>query len=287
LIKLVEQKKQSLAELANSWITEKVKSKYDYSTATSRQQDIQNFMNANKDKISEEQFKTKTIRDSFMPQLKKVLARFNIDPKTLGLDSKKKLKYNPKINATITPDPQSGKTDESPKEKPKQIQTGVIDPNTGQQMVVPEVFDEQAVSAVFSALFLTFRMAVPDMELLTDEEKVTLGKLWKPCFNLYFSQEKWAVIGIPFLATLGIAMPKILEGRKKGKIRKSKEEGLNRQKEIDHKNETQQEEIDKAKKQNETKPPEIIPENKPSIGQPSTEITPATPPTLPKETKQD
>ena len=285
---MVDQKKQSLAELTNNWITEKVKAKYDYSTATSRQQDIQNFMQAHKSQISEEQFKLKTVRDSFIPQLKKVYNRFDIDPKSLGLD-KKKLKYNPKINSTITPDPQSGKTDTSPKEKPTgQIKTGVIDPNTGQQMVVPEIFDEQAVSAVFSALFLTFRLAVPDMELLTDNEKESLGKIWKPAFNMYFSNEKWAMLGIPTIATLGIALPKILEGRKKGKIRKSKEEGLLRQKEIDGKNETQQQQIDKAKKENQTKPPEIIPENKPSIGQISTEITPTkTTLTLPKETKEN
>ena len=49
--------------------------------------------------------------------------------------------------------------------------------------------------------------------------------------------ENWAIIGIPFLATLGIFIPKIVEARKKKKIRESKEEGLEKQKEIDSKNE--------------------------------------------------
>jgi len=71
-LKLSAKPKQSLAELCNIWISEKVKAKFDYSSATSRQLDIQNFMKAHKSQIPPEQYKTKTIRDSFMPQLKKV-----------------------------------------------------------------------------------------------------------------------------------------------------------------------------------------------------------------------
>jgi len=236
-----------LAELCHSWITDKIKSKYDFSTATSRTKDIQNFMQTNKNKISSNQFNLKNIRDSYMIQLKRVLKNMDIDPNSIGLKSKKKLKYNAGINATITPDPQAGKTDTSP-DKKNMINTGVPDPANPQvQLQVPEIFDESAVSAVFSALFLTFRLAVPDMELLTDSEKESLGKIWKPAFNMYFSNEKWAMLGIPTIATLGIALPKILEGRKKGKIRKSKEEGNLKQHEIDSKVDNQQKEIQKEK----------------------------------------
>jgi len=291
----VAKPKQSLAELCNIWISEKVKAKFDYSSATARQLDIQNFMKAHKSQIAPEQFKTKTIRDSFMPQLKKVFDKFDLDPKTIGLTGKKKLKYNAGLNATVTPDPQVGKVDSSP-DKPKQLQTGVPDPNNPDQtLVVPEVFDEKAVSAVFSALFLTFRMAVPDMELLTDEEKETLGKIWKPAFNIYFSNEKWAVIGIPTLATLGIAMPKILAGRKKGKIRKSKEEGLEKQKEIDTKVDNQAKEIEKQKNSKteiiNAPEPQTQTFEKPQIGIVSSTIIPdpnKTLPVLPKpEEKKD
>jgi len=64
-----------------------------------------------------------------------------------------------------------------------------------------------------------FRLAYPDLELLTEEEKDALGKMWLPAFNRYLT-EKWAIIGIPFLATVGIFLPKIIAARK---IKKEKE----------------------------------------------------------------
>ena len=94
-------------------------------------------------------------------------------------------------------------------------------------------------------------------------------ELW--LISLYLQNEKLAVIGIPLLSTLGIFIPKALAGRKKGKVRKSKEEGLERQKEIDIKNEHQQEEIEKIKTET-TQPPQDP--TKPKIGEISGEILP-------------
>jgi len=288
-----KQEKTSLAELCRDWIKQKISTKFDYSSATNRKQDISNFISVNKGKLTQSQLKNnKIIRDSFMPILETELGNAGIDPKSLGLRvSNKKLRYNPKINATVTPDPQAGKPDSSPTGK---APVGVAPPVAGAPPVVvaPEVFDEKAVSAVFSALFLTFRMAVPDMDLLTEEEKDTLGKMWKACFNLYFSTEKWAVIGIPLIATLGIFIPKVTEGRKKGKIRKSKEEGNEKQREIDHKNELQEKNL-KTTEVTEKKENLPIPFEKtvPKIGEqrniivvdPNVVVKPK--PTLPKETK--
>jgi len=282
--------KQSLAELCNTWITEKVKGKFDYSSATARQQDISNFMKANKDKLQPQQQSLKIVRDSYMPQLKRVYDKFGLDLKTIGLGTKKKLKYHAGMNSEITPDPQAGKPDTSKKPNEKVIQTGIIDPNTGQPMVVPETFDEKAVSAVFSALFLTLRMGIPQMELLTPEEKETLGKMWKPAFNMYFSNEKWAVIGIPLMATMGIALPKMLEGRKQGKILKSKTEGNLKQLEVDSKVENQQK-IIQEQKVIQTTPTETTPDVIPNIGEISGVITPnpnkETPALPKKEPKQN
>jgi len=287
-----KQNKQSLADYVRFWIDDRIKEKYDYSSATSRQQDIQNFMKAHKDKIPPDQLTTKKIRDSHLPILKVQLDKAGIDPKSLGLQGQKRLRYNPKINATVIPDPQAGKVDSTPNKSALGGAQGVQGVQQGSGgipvVIAPEVFDEKAVSAVFSALFLTFRMAIPDMELLTDDEKETLGKMWKACFNLYFSTEKWAVIGIPLIATMGIFIPKVTEGRKKGKIRKSKEEGNLKQQEVDTKNESQQKNL-KTTEVTENLP---IPFEKstPKIGEQRNIIqvdpTVKPKPTLPKDTKK-
>jgi len=62
------------------------------------------------------------------------------------------------------------------------------------------------------------RTVYPDLVLLTDEEKDSLGALWKSAFNKYLT-DNFAEIVIPLMATFGIFAPKILEARKKKKER--------------------------------------------------------------------
>jgi hypothetical protein len=250
--------KSNLADLLRVWVKDRMNEKYDYTLATNRKQDILNFIQANKSKLTNDQQRVNTIRSSMTPILDQEFKNRLLDPASMNRSAKgmkKGLHYNSDLNPTITPSPQAGANDTSPKPKPQ-------DPNLqNPQQIIQPAYDEGSVSATFSALFLTFRMAIPDIELLTNEEKNALGKMWLPAFNLYMSNEKWAVIGIPIMGTLGIFLPKILEGRKKGKIRKSKLEGNLRQKEIDDKNESRQNEITQMKKQEQspTRPNDILP----------------------------
>jgi len=236
--------KSSLADLLRVHVKKRLDQKFDYSLATNRKQDILDFITENKSKLNESSSQIKNVRASMHNILESELKERGLHPESIGLKknkSKSKLKYNSDMNPVITPSAQAGENDTTPK---KQIQ----DPNQQGLQIMQPAYDEASVSATFSALFLTFRIAVPDIELLTDDEKSALGKMWLPAFNLYMSNEKWAVIGIPIMASLGIFLPKILEGRKKGKIRKSKLEGNLRQKEIDDKNERQQEQFKKEVK---------------------------------------
>ena len=275
--------KPSLAFLLREWIDKKIKSKYDYSTATGRKQDVLDFIAANKDKLNKDQDFAK-VRSSHSPILNEMLEKNGIDPKSIGKQKKgkKSLHYSNDMNkgSTITPAPQAGDVDTTP--KPATPQAG------GEQLTQPipaqpiQAYSVEAVSATFSAFFLTLKAAIPEMEMLTDDEKIALGEMWQPAFNLYLQNEKLAVIGIPILSTLGMFIPKMLEGRKKGKIKKSKEEGLERQKEIDLKNERKQKELEEQKiKAGEKQPPQD-PE-KPVIGESSSEIKVPEKPTLPKE----
>ncbi len=261
--------KPVLSDLLRVHIREKIKSNYDYSLATNRKQDIQDFISKNQ-KLFKEELIVKNVRASHNPILDKVLMEQGIDPKSLGRTERKNkntgLKFNSDMNATITPSPQAGDTDTTPKKidpKNPQIQQGL-------QLQTPEIFSKESVSASFAGLFMALKIGFPDLEDLTESEKKSLGELWHGAFNLYISNEKMAVIGIPLISTLGMFIPKIIASRKKTRIRKSKEEGNLVQKEVDMKNETMQEKIEIIKAENkpvmpqDTKPSmqEILEKNK-------------------------
>jgi len=246
--------KPVLAIDLKNWIEKQVKSNYDYSLATNRRLDIENFIKNHNPKY-ENNLKLESVRASHSPILNKVLTAQGINPESLGKRKNKKtgLKFNSDMNAQITPSPQAGATDTT--KPPTQTQQGL-------QVIQPEIFSKESVSASFSALFLTMKLAFPDLEDLTPDEKISLGELWHGAFNLYISNEKMAVIGIPLIATLGMFIPKIIASRKKTKLRKSKGEGLEIQKEIDSKNVIQQEKIEVAKVENKPTMPQ---ENKPTM----------------------
>ena len=235
----MSKEKSSLADLLRNHINSKLQKNFDYSLASNRKQDILDFIEANKATLNKEQLNVKTIRPSHNTALDECLKNKGIDPQSIGRKTKKP-KFMGDLQATITPEPQAGTVDQTQKQKPTGAQVGQA--GVGEVQAQPIIFDEKAVSATLNAFFLMFKMGYPDLELLTNDEKESLGKVWLPAFNKYMT-ENWAIIGIPFLATLGIFIPKIVEARKKKKIRESKEEGLEKQKEIDSKNEQREKSI--------------------------------------------
>jgi len=235
----MSKEKSSLADLLRNHINSKLQKNFDYSLASNRKQDILDFIEANKLTLNKEQLNIKTIRPSHNTALDECLKNKGIDPQSIGRKTKKP-KFQGDLSATITPEPQAGTVDQTQKQKPTgaPIQAGVEQPQQAQAII----FDEKAVSATLNAFFLMFKMGYPDLELLTNDEKESLGKVWLPAFNKYMT-ENWAMLGIPFLATMGIFIPKIVEARKKKKIRESKEEGLEKQKETDSKLEQREKSI--------------------------------------------
>jgi len=264
-----EQRKTKLAPLLREHIQNQISKKYDYTTATNRKLDIQNFIELNKD-VLEKDVKYSTVRSSHDPILKQLWKQSDSDQDLERQHKgKNKLKYKSDMNkSNIDPKPQKGKLDETPDQKPNQ-------PNLEQPIpqVAIQAYSVEAVSATFSALFLTLKVAFPQMDELTEDEKKAIGEMWQPAFNLYLQNEKLAVIGIPILSTLGLFVPKILESRRKTKILKSKEEGLLRQKEIDQKNKDQELKI---KQEKETRgiaqSQETKPDTTPKIGEVSDKV---------------
>ena len=98
----------TLSDTLRNWIDEKVTANYDYSLASSRKADLDNFILANK----ERGWKSKSVRPSFHRILDEVLKNKGINPKSLGRQVKKP-KYGGNIESEITPKPVAG---EPPKE---------------------------------------------------------------------------------------------------------------------------------------------------------------------------
>jgi len=225
--------KKSLADLLRNHIREQLAQNYDYSLASNRKADIEIFIQRNSMNLDKKQTAI-TMRPSHDRILDEQLKNKGIDPKSLGRVSKKP-RFNSDLKPTITPEPQAGVVDTSPKPKAGDpVQQGGLVP------VVPETFDTKAVSASINSLYLMLRTVYPDLELLSDEEKDSLGALWKSAFNKYLT-DSFAEIIIPLMATFGIFAPKILEARKKKKLKSN-----TIKKTV---SETQKEDLEKIKKE--------------------------------------
>ena len=228
--------KKSLADLLRNHIREQLNQNYDYSLKSNRKKDIEIFIERNQKDLNKTQTE-KTVRPSHGTILDECLKNKGIDPASLGRVAKKP-RFNSDLKPNITPEPQAGVVDTSPKTKGS---TPV--PQAGVVPVVPETFDVKAVSASINSLYLMLRTVYPDLELLTDEEKESLGSLWKTAFNKYLT-DNFAEIIIPLMATFGIMAPKILEARKKKKTREGSIKKIS---------DTQQKDIEKIKKDVEEK----------------------------------
>lgn len=208
-------RKKSLADLLRNHIREQLNHNYDYSLKSNRKADIEIFIQRNQKDLDKKQT-SNTIRPSHDKILDEQLKNKGIDPASLGRVAKKP-RFNSDLKANITPEPQAGIVDSSPKTKggaPVPVgQAGVV-------QVIPETFDTKAVSASINSLYLMLRTVYPDLELLSDEEKDSLGSLWKSAFNKYLT-DNFAEIIIPLMATFGIFAPKILEARKKKKLKQT------------------------------------------------------------------
>ena len=197
---------KSQADLLREWISLKLDQKYDYSLASNCQADIKSFCSSNKDR----KYQEKNVRPAHVRILNKLLIDRGIEPASIG--KKSKLKFNSELNAKITPNPVSGKVDTTKKDtttETKQLVGKDGKPIQTIQAPAPhnyEHFDAEGVGATFQAFIMMFRVALPEMEGLSEDEKKTLGRMWLPAFQRYLT-ENWAYIGVPFLGTLGMLLP--------------------------------------------------------------------------------
>ena len=127
------------------------------------------------------------------------------------------------MNATIEVRPQS----EILVGAPAPVQQPLI---TGQQPGMPGAInptnrgnhDEKAVAAAITALYLVLRTGfASEAELLSDEEKDSLGKLGKPVFDRFFGENEDLIVC--FMGIDGVLIPKLAKRRKLKKEKQEKE----------------------------------------------------------------
>jgi hypothetical protein len=107
--------KPSLADLLRNHVNQKLTENFDYSLATNRKQDIQLFLDQNKNNL-DKKATTGTIRPSHSRALEECLKNKGIDPKVLGKKTHAP-KFSGDLNPTITPMPQTGAVDSAPTAK--------------------------------------------------------------------------------------------------------------------------------------------------------------------------
>lgn len=225
---------KSLSDLLRDHINEKIDAKYDYKQRSSITADIKSFCEKNPTR----KFDENKIRASHYKILNQCLKNKGIDPKTLGRGMKRP-KFNKGLASKIsakpvdTSAPMKGKGEKGEAALVKKKIKRIVYDKDGKAIGEAEVesfvtaegtriyhdwehFDEAGVSASINAFYVMIRVTYPELEALTEEEKKSLGKMWLPAFKRYLS-ENWAYIGIPFLATMGMVLPKVAAARRKKK----------------------------------------------------------------------
>jgi len=210
----------SLTDKLRVHISEKLGQSFDFSLSSNRSNDRKQFIeNHNKDLPKEKHLNEGSVRTSYERILEQQMKAKGIDPATLGKKPKHK-KFNSDMNAKITPKPQAGQVEKKP-QIGKDGRPIIATQQTG-QVIQPETFDEKAVSSTINGMWLVVKSALPDLELLSEDEKVSLGALFKPMFNRYLSNDRMLLI-IPFIAAAGIFLPKLAKAKNMKKERKAAE----------------------------------------------------------------
>lgn len=237
----MSEEQKSLSDLLRDHINEKIDGKYDYKQRSSITADIKSFC----EKHPTRKFDESKIRASHYKILNQCLKNKGIDPKQMGR-LKQRPKFNKGLASKISAKPadtsaaMQGKGEKGEAALVKKKVKRIVYDKDGKAIGEAEVesfvtkdgtriyhdwehFDEAGVSATLNAFYVMIRVTYPELESLTDEEKKSLGKMWLPAFKRYLS-ENWAYIGVPFLATMGMMLPKVAAARrlKKGETPKDK-----------------------------------------------------------------
>ena len=196
----------NISELIRNHIEQQFDNSYDYTSKENRKKDLEDFCMQN----GLDPEKTRTL---FQKVFRKIVKQKKLNPNDYDIGTKTKMPLiGSDMNAIIEPVPQS-----SPLVVPPQSVSAEIAPAPA---LTSYQYDEFSVSATLDGFYQTVRaLFAPAAELLTDEEKSSIGKMWQPLFNRFITED-WQIVGVAVMGTSGIFMPKIIKARK---IKKEKD----------------------------------------------------------------
>ena len=213
----------SQADLIREHIVKQLSNGVDYKNRSTKKADIKEFMASHPELKSNE----KKISDHFGKILKEIAKDNKISKQQVGIIERKPTvnpaMINSDMQATIEARPQS----EILVGAPSQVVQPQIAGEQQQQLQNPMSankgnHDEKAVAAAITAFYLILRTGfAPEAELLSDDEKESLGKLGKPVFDRFFGENEDLIVC--FLGIGGVMVPKLAKGRKLRKEKQAKE----------------------------------------------------------------
>lgn len=214
----------SQADLIREDIEKKLKDNYDYSKSSFKQKAVNEFVSSNPE--------LNTTFEKAKKSYYKILKEFEKSEGIQVASNKKKvLKVKSQMihgdmDSTISPVPQQVAQSQL-------INQNAMNPNeTSTPMLVNH--DIEGVSASINAFYLVIKtIFAPEAELLSDEEKKSLGSIWLPIFNKYLQNEK-SIILVAVASSVGIISPKLMKGRKLKKAKEpKKQEPTPKEKQLD------------------------------------------------------
>ena len=218
-----EQVEISQADLLREWIEKRISEDYDYSKTSYKKNDRITFCKAYPELNTSEA----KIRKHYDKILKEVGPQKGKTPAEMGI---KKPKVNPAMlnsssdmNGIIEPRPQAEILQpNSPNQTQIPDQPGMNPP--GQPYVNPNMTID-SVGALCQGGMAGIKAILPDLELLDDEEKKSIGAILLPPLSR-IQDERIQLYLLPILGVLGIIGPKIakaIKSKKQKNLQKKKE----------------------------------------------------------------
>lgn len=205
----------------------KVEQKFDFTLPQNKKQDLEEY-------CSKRKLNPSKVRFAYRLMLKEILEEYEIDPISVGFGKNKRREHWKKLNQKFNPPEikkptiqteasgqnlilQNPPITEEQKQEYEEIETKV------EEIKKVYVFTDESLKQFWLGIWTLFQIKWKLMENLSDQEAKTLATLWRPFFQKYIS-EKFILLGIPSIVTIGIFGKHILQALRERKKIENKDE---------------------------------------------------------------
>lgn len=214
-------------DMLRDHIRAKLEQKFDYTLPQNRKQDLEEVCKKHKLNPSKVRFAYRLI-------LKEILEEYRIDPRSVGYGRNRQREHWKKLNEELKPPEikkptiqteasgqnlilQNPPITEEQKQEYEEIETRV------EEIKKVYVFTDETLKQFWLGIWTLLQIKWKLMGDLSDQELKTLATLWRPFFQKYTS-EKFVLLGIPSIVTIGVFGKHILKALRERKKIENKEE---------------------------------------------------------------